>query len=131
MKKTGLSYLGKAGVGGNLGGSTDAVNDPPVGGLGRTQRFLNGPGNPQALWDNTTNGTFYMGFLVNFGTVLTVNGVPTGAMGYHAIEMFPEHCHLRLARTAISTLGTTNSTAIWVPHNKAPPQRKWASTPKA
>ena len=47
-------------------------------------RLLNGANQSQALWDSTTNETFYLGFQANFGTVPAGQG-----MGYHGIEFFP------------------------------------------
>jgi hypothetical protein len=68
VQATGLSYLSTPSQGGSANG------------YGRAQRALATP------WDNTTVGTFYLGFQVNFGT-LAVPGV--GNMGYRAIEFYP------------------------------------------
>ena len=81
VQPTSLSYLGKAGVGGSIRSFDSATGF----GYGRAQRFLNNTGNPaQANWDSTMNGTFYMGFEVNFGT-----GANSNDMAYHAVEFFP------------------------------------------
>ena len=63
---TSLSYKGSPSVGGSITSS-----DPGDWHRLRTRRaVLNGTGNPtQALWDATQNGTYYMGFEINFGTV--------------------------------------------------------------
>lgn len=72
VTETGLSYLGAPSPGG-------AVN-----GFGRTARFLNDTGNPLAVWDDSTEGTFYLSVVANFGTI-----AEGGDMGYRAIEFFP------------------------------------------
>src|SRR5262249_40232745 len=71
---TSLSYKGSPSIGGSVSGPIPGVGT----GYGRAERFLRTP------WDGSTDGTFYMGFEVNFGTVGA-----DGAMGYHAVEMFP------------------------------------------
>ena len=63
VQATGLSYLGAPAIGGS------------VNGVGRTERYL------RTAWDATTVGTYYMSFLVNFGST-------AGAMGYRAVEFF-------------------------------------------
>jgi hypothetical protein len=81
VQPTSLSYIGSP----SIGGSIAAFNSTTGLGYGRVQRFLNASGNPtQANWDGTMNGTFYIGFEVNFGTVGA-----DGSMGYHAVEFFP------------------------------------------
>jgi hypothetical protein len=61
-----LSFLGSPSLGGSING------------FGRTSRFLN------VGWDDTTSGTFYMGFQINFGMI-----APGGDMGYRAFETYP------------------------------------------
>lgn len=65
VQATGLSYLGSPAIGGSATG------------YGRTERYFQTP------WDATTNGTFYIGFSMNFGTTTTPS------MGYRAFEIFP------------------------------------------
>jgi hypothetical protein len=69
---TGLAYRGTPSPGGSING------------FGRTERYLNNTGNPNAVWDDTTTGTYYMSFVVNFGQI-----APGGNMGYRALEFFP------------------------------------------
>jgi hypothetical protein len=66
-----LNYLGSPSVGGS-------VNDNGLGG-GRTGIFL------AHDWDNTTTGTFYIGYEMNFGT--TAGG--DGGMGFRSEEFWP------------------------------------------
>ena len=80
VQATGLSYIGSP----SIGGSITAQSPTAFTGAGRVQDYLNGAGNSQALWDATANGTYYLGFEVNFGTVGA-----DGAMAYHGIEFFP------------------------------------------
>jgi hypothetical protein len=61
-----LSFLGSPSQGGSING------------FGRTSRFLN------VGWDDTTSGTFYIGFQMNFGVADA-----GGNMGYHALETYP------------------------------------------
>jgi hypothetical protein len=80
---TSLSYKGSPSVGGSIVTHISTVNENT--GYGRVDRFLNGTGNPtQALWDANQNGTYYMGFEVNFGTLGAGD-----TMGYHAVEFYP------------------------------------------
>jgi hypothetical protein len=76
---TSLSYIGSPSIGGSIASQIGGTGN----GVGRVQRFLNA-GNPQALWDATQNGTYYIGFEINFGTAAV-----GGGMGYHAVEFFP------------------------------------------
>jgi hypothetical protein len=57
-----------------LGGSVTAVGDG-----GRAGRYLAEP------WDDTTTGTYYLSFLVNFGA----SADPNDGVGYRAVEFWP------------------------------------------
>ncbi len=61
-----LSFLGSPSLGGAISG------------FGRTSRFLN------VGWDDSTSGTFYIGFQINFGAIAS-----GGNMGYRAFETYP------------------------------------------
>lgn len=68
VQATSLSYLGSPSIGGSVNGA------------GRTERYLRTP------WDDTTVGIYYIGFQMNFGTVV---GSGDNNMGYRAFEFFP------------------------------------------
>lgn len=65
VQATSINYLGSPSIGGS------------VNGFGRSERYLTN------AWTDATEGTFYIGFEVNFGST------PDGNMGYRAVEFFP------------------------------------------
>ncbi len=70
---TSLAYEASTSLGGSVDGNGNAG--------GRTGRFLATP------WNDSTVGTFYVGFQVNFGTIA---GSQDSNMGYRAVELWPD-----------------------------------------
>jgi hypothetical protein len=72
VQAQGLSFLGAP----SLGGSQISTPDSAV------RRSLSAP------WTETTQGTYYIGFLANFGTGNYADGMDGNDMGYRSLEFY-------------------------------------------
>lgn len=72
-----------------IGGSVQATGD------GRAARYLTTP------WDETTDGTFYLGFLANFGTT----DDPNSGIGYRSVELWDADADVENDTNPILTIG--------------------------
>jgi hypothetical protein len=73
VQEAGLSFLGAPALGGSQ------ISTPDAGGL---RRLLSSP------WTESTTGTFYIGFLANFGQGFYDDGIQANDLGYRSVEFY-------------------------------------------